>query len=93
MYISTPKIEQYSGTGEKWNETYGVVRYQIRGLRRLVPAGKTVVAIFGQFERIGTREVEYSAELIADYGKIAHSYDSEFSDDLAALRAGNVEIV
>lgn len=91
MYISTPKIEQYDGTGSRVNETFGIVRYTIRGINRKVAKDTITMAIFGSFERVGDH-VEYTATLIADRGQIAHSYDSELADDLIALRAGNVEI-
>jgi hypothetical protein len=91
--ISNARLHINPDSGKQYNECVGIVTYSIKGISRLVPAGTIVLAHFGSFCRANHGYVEYSATLLADYGNICHNYDSEFCDDLAALRAGNVEIV
>ncbi len=47
---------------------------------------------YGLFEKTGNRTILYSATVWVDQsGKIYHSYEDEFIDDLTALKEGNVD--
>jgi hypothetical protein len=74
-------------------ETYGELRLLPRNAEK-------VFAIFGVFERTGNGTLLYTSAVLDDWQNdyrderhLLNSMDSEYLDDLVALRTGNVEIV
>lgn len=73
------------------DDLIGYYKVEIYGLLNKMRA-QFACAHFGTFERIGHRSILYSATVWTERdGTIAHDYDSEFADDLKALKTGNVD--
>jgi hypothetical protein len=76
--------------GAKDNELLGYFEVEMYGIAKHM-RNNEVQAIFGSFRKTGNRTVLYSATVWADKdGQPGHSYESEFEDDLIALRVGRL---
>lgn len=61
--------------------------------KKSFPANSILVsAIFGQFKNEGNAII-YTATLSYEDGKLIHNPNSEFLDDMVALKNGNVEVL
>ena len=84
------EIERIAGTGSSRDEMVGYYVVELVGYCGMMKGHSEALAHFGSFRRSGDK-VLYSATVWADYGNIYHSPDSEFCDDMIALRNGAVE--
>ena len=72
------------------NDLLGYFEVELYGIAKYMKADE-VQAIFGGFRKTGNRTVLYSATVLADKdGQPGHCYQSEFDDDLIALRDGRL---
>lgn len=75
------------------NDLIGYLEIELYGLLHCLNGKQFGQAIFGTFERTNNRTLLYTATVWTDEtGEIYHNYDSEFEDDLNALRRGHVEV-
>lgn len=88
MRVTSAELEITNETGE----FAGYYKATVYGLLSQLHGKDIALAHFGSFKRKG-RYLEYSATVWRDRtGEIFHNYDSEFCDDLIALKTGNVEL-
>ena len=84
------EIERIAGTGNSHDEMVGYYRVELTGYCGMMRGHDEALAHFGSFRR-NDLTVVYTATVWADYGNIYHHPDSEFCDDIVALRRGAVE--